>query len=209
LNPDFPLACGLILLHWVPFEQFKVSVKPEHGSVLRREFTTPTMHNITPSDTATLDIIAAMKTETKGHLQAAASPFLRFLLPLLVCASASSVATQQHTGSTLQTCTDTEVTLPKQPDGWMKAAECHRPAEMCTIPRVQSLTAADFDMNYRDMSPVIVANGAVDWPALTQWTPEYLSQAIGEHGCGFGGSLVSAISIVKLLLRLGADHFRC
>jgi hypothetical protein len=52
------------------------------------------------------------------------------------------------------------------------------------------LTATKFDEVYRGKSPVIVADGAVGWPALTRWTPDYLAKAFGDAEFSFGGSLV-------------------
>lgn len=86
-------------------------------------------------------------------------------------------------------------------DGWWKPADVSRATApslpSCSIPRVQTLTAAEFDKIYRGTTPVIVEDGASNWAALNTWTPSYLETQFGVRKIGYGGSLA--------LIRQGGD----
>jgi hypothetical protein len=52
----------------------------------------------------------------------------------------------------------------------------------CVACRVSGLTPQQFFERYELTStPVVLADGAMDWPALQKWSMEYLRQAYGER----------------------------
>ncbi|KAL6756934.1 JmjC protein [Haematococcus lacustris] len=50
------------------------------------------------------------------------------------------------------------------------------------VDRRQGLTAQQFREQYEETNrPVVLSDGAADWPALRKWTPSFLQQAFREH----------------------------
>ena len=81
--------------------------------------------------------------------------------------------------------------LQLQENMWRAEPNSNHPliSNKCTIARVQTLDATDFEAVYKGTLPVIVANGAADWPALSRWTPEHLNASFGPARFAYGGSL--------------------
>jgi hypothetical protein len=49
------------------------------------------------------------------------------------------------------------------------------------IPRVKSITAADFRHQYMEaLRPAIITDMTSSWPALAKWTPQYFAEKYGE-----------------------------
>lgn len=56
------------------------------------------------------------------------------------------------------------------------------------VDRVRDLSADDFlDLYYAPSRPVVIEGALADWPALAHWTPEYLSELIGDAEVEYQG----------------------